>query len=193
MENEERTWDELEVSIKDCRNCVGMNITGKTQSAPGYGNKESPIVLIGQSLCNACMKTQIPFTGGSGKVLDIIFQRCKAIEEKSDIYTTNLVKCHPLHNRTSKPEEKKACTPFLVDEIRLIKPKLVIPMGADATKAFLGYRAKITELAYKPHTNGEYTLIPMFHPAYIMRQHSRIHTTAYVRRFVAFLDEWMEA
>lgn len=192
MENKERTWEELEASIINCRNCPGMNIPGRTQSAPGYGNKESPIVLIGQSLCDACMKTQIPFTGGSGKILDIVFQRCATIEKKSDIFITNLVKCHPLRNRISKPAEKKACTPFLMDEVRLLKPRLVIPMGADATKAFLGYKAKITDLVYQPHTNGEYTLVPMFHPAYILRQYSRLHTTAYVKRFVDLIDKWME-
>jgi uracil-DNA glycosylase len=60
----------LNAQIKACRSCDGMNIRGVTQAAPGYGSLRSPVVIVGQSLCEPCMKTQIPFTGGSGRFLD---------------------------------------------------------------------------------------------------------------------------
>jgi len=183
-------WDELEAAIRNCRKCQGLNIRGSTQSAPGYGNKESPIVLIGQSLCQACMSTQIPFTGGSGLILDEIFKRSLA-KKKSNLFTTNLVKCHPPRNRASKTEEKNACVPFLIKEIEYLNPTLVIPLGADATSAFLG-RVKISDFVHQKYWNGTFTVVPMYHPSYIMRGASKLILSAYIRRFVELIDYYWE-
>ena len=61
----------LATQIRGCTACAGMNIPEVTQAAPGYGSAHSPVVIVGQSLCGPCMATQIPFTGGSGRFLEV--------------------------------------------------------------------------------------------------------------------------
>ena len=181
-------WGSLEKSIQTCRICPELNIKGRTESAPGYGNKESKIVLVGQSLCYECMFTQIPFTGGSGFILDKVFEVLKI--KKSDIFITNLVKCHPDKNRPSKTEEKENCLPYLKDEISLIKPELVVPLGADAVTVFLG-RCALSDVVNTKFTNDEFEVVPMFHPAYLMRQSSKLLINSYIAKFVVLLRQYL--
>lgn len=74
-----------------------MNEPGRTESAPGYGSLVSAVVLVGQSLCKKCMESRIPFTGGSGRYIDQALDL--AGREKSEVFTTNLVHCHPEGDR----------------------------------------------------------------------------------------------
>ena len=86
-----------------------MNVPGETQSAPGFGTVCSPVVIVGQSLCGKpYMDSQIPFTGGSGKLIDEALDNVD--KDKSDVFTTNVVHCHPPGNRPSRPEWKKLHT-----------------------------------------------------------------------------------
>ena len=116
--------------IRNCRRCDGMNEPGKTESAPGYGSLVSPVVIVGQSLCNKCMETRIPFTGGSGRYIDQAL--ALADREKSEIFTTNLVHCHPVGDEPSKPEWIKKCKGYLHKELAIIKPILIVALGEDA-------------------------------------------------------------
>ena len=92
-DHRQQIHDELADRIRTCTKCDGMNKPLETQSSPGYGDIESPVVVVGQSLCGPCMKEQQPFFGGSGKHLDEALDR--AGHDKEDIYTTNVVHCHP--------------------------------------------------------------------------------------------------
>ena len=126
--------------IKGCRRCDGMNIEGRTQSAPGYGSLASPVAIVGQSLCNKCMETGIPFTGGSGRFIDQAL--AIAGREKSEIFTTNLVHCHPEGDPPSESHWIENCKGYLHEELAIIKPILVVGLGDDArhdlTKHFEG-------------------------------------------------------
>lgn len=180
---------ELGQQIKRCRKCPGLNVADKTESCPGYGDWENGIILVGQSLCEPGMKTQIPFSGLSGVILTGAFQLSR-VAEKKNIYITNVVKCHPERNRASKTEEKNNCLPYLVEEISLIKPRLVIPLGSDATKAFLGSRYAISKVAGMRFTNGEYDLIPLLHPSYLTRMQNEFLIRAYIKKLQSILDEY---
>jgi len=122
---------ELRAQIKACEKCEGMNIHGVTQAAPGYGSVHSPVVLVGQSLCHECMESQIPFTGGSGELIDASL--ALAGVDKRDIFITNVVHCHPhsepRDNRASKPHEIANCTPYLVRELNIVEPELITGFG----------------------------------------------------------------
>jgi len=130
--NTEASWNLLEEQVKSCHKCEGLNsVELGTQNAPGYGNKESRIVFIGQSLCGKpCIDSQIPFTGGSGELLDQAFERAGI--RKKDIYITNVVKCHPINNRASCDHEIENCTPYLEKELEWLSPEIVICLGMDA-------------------------------------------------------------
>ncbi|MGA9374707.1 MAG: uracil-DNA glycosylase [Mycobacterium sp.] len=122
----------LDNEIKTCRRCTGMNIAPSTLSAPGYGSLSSPVALVGQSLCEKCMETQIPFTGGSGDLIDDSIKR--AGHEKVDLFITNAVHCHPPKNRASHEHEIVNCSPFLHRELEIVRPRLVITLGRDAER-----------------------------------------------------------
>ena len=129
-DDRQRRHDRLANRIRACTHCDGMNEVGKTQSAPGYGSVRSPVVIVGQSLCGPCMKMQEPFYGGSGRYLNEALRRAR--RTKNQIYTTNVVHCHPPKNRESKPEEIKNCKPYLRQELAIVRPRLVIGFGDDA-------------------------------------------------------------
>lgn len=119
--------------IAKCRKCDDLNVVGATESAPGYGDLSSPIVFIGQSLCTACMATQIPFTKGSGYYIDLALS-CSELTRR-DVYITNIVKCHPPKNRRSKSSEMRNCVEYLREELIIIDPLLIVALGNDAANA----------------------------------------------------------
>jgi DNA polymerase len=141
---------ELRAQIKACEKCEGMNIHGVTQAAPGYGSVRSPVVLVGQSLCHNCMESQIPFTGGSGGLIDASL--ALADVDKRDVFITNVVHCHPHReprdNRASKPHEIANCTPYLVRELKIVEPELVIGLGNDAKRVLRAKHPGARELSW---------------------------------------------
>ena len=162
-------WKQFEDTIKACCQCEGLNSDEfGTQNAPGYGNKASEIVFIGQSLCGKpCIEAQIPFTGGSGKLLDQAFKRAGI--QKSDIYITNVVKCHPVDNRKSRDHEIANCSPYLTQELEWIKPMIIICLGKDAwsyfNKSISSPGSKDMEL------NGQTSTVHfVYHPSYVMKK-----------------------
>jgi len=140
---------------------------GETESAPGFGNLFSRIMIIGQSLCAKCMKTQIPFTGGSGRVLDSAFEIAGV--KKTDVFITNVVHCHTPDNRKSLPHEMANCRGFLLEELKLVKPKTIIPLGQDAVVSILGMDAWPSSVGKRVICN-DYSVYPMYHPSYLRRK-----------------------
>ena len=160
--------------ILSCHRCPDMNELGVSQSAAGYGSISSPVVLVGQSLCTECMATGVPFTGGSGLLID---QALKDVGlEKEHIFTTNVVHCHPAgpDNRKSLPHEKERCRPFLRREIELVKPRLVIGLGGDAEEAVRLLCPDAPELPWahidSSTPNFSETAVTFaYHPSYVKR------------------------
>jgi len=136
-----------------------MNQTNHTEAAPGYGNVNAKIFVVGQSLCTQCMNTGIPFTRGSGYLLDTSL--VLASLHRRDVFITNIVHCHPPHNRKSEPKEIRRCLPYLLKELEIVKPELVVPMGADAKQVFAAMSTKVTK-KFKVHG--------VQHPAYYLHK-----------------------
>ena len=175
----------LNGKIKNCHKCEGLNIKEVTENAPGFGNIRSKVMLIGQSLCTKCMATQIPFTGGSGTILDAVFKYLHI--KKKDVYITNLLHCHPPGNRPSKPEEIKRCLPYLMKEIFIVKPKLIIPLGRDAGNVVVEKLGFV--YTYK---NGNVCRTrPVYHPAYIYRHGDTGVTLNYIENLVNMMRKYI--
>ncbi len=167
MTDRELKFGRLNKRIKECHRCKDLNKKGVTENAPGYGNVKSGVVIIGQSLCTQCMETQIPFTGGSGRILDEVFK--EAGIKKKDIFITNLVHCHPPNNRPSTKEEIKKCMHYLLLEIDLIRPKLIITLGTDARNAITHMTVPWRELGMTSIKGWLYNVYSVYHPAYYYR------------------------
>jgi len=166
------SWKQLNEEIKGCTRCPGLNIRGITENAVGYGDRQARVMFAGQSLCTQCMAQQEPFYKESGLLLEDIFE--KVGKKKNDFFTTNVVHCHPMHNRTSTQDEISACSPFLKREILLVRPDLIVPLGRDAIERFVGRFDSIKTVLYQKHyvkLGGKSFLVrPAYHPAYFWRK-----------------------
>jgi uracil-DNA glycosylase family 4 len=164
----------IALRVLACRRCPGMNIQGVTQAAPGWGNPYSPVVFVGQSLCHACMETQVPFTGGSGRLLDMAFDSIGV--PKCSMFFTNVVHCHPPANRPSRPDEIQNCRRFLHQELGTIAPRLVIGLGRDAAAALFTWASpewpRFRSGGELASADPEKALLYIYHPAYLLRSSS---------------------
>ena len=159
-------FDALAKAIKECHRCEGLNIEGETEAAPGFGNLSAKIMVVGQSLCSRCMETQVPFSGGSGRLLDLALEQSNL--RKTDIFVTNVVHCHTKGNRKSFPHEIANCRGYLMKEIEMVKPRAIIALGKDAVSSFLGPEAWPSEVG-KRVVQPSYVVYPNYHPSYIMK------------------------
>ena len=116
-----------------CRSCPDMNIPSFTQGCAGWGNLNAKIFFVGQSLHEAGMLSALPFIKGSGYSIDAALFLSGL--RRHDCFFSNVVHCHPQNNRPSTDEEKSNCRQFLLRELNLVQPKLIVAMGNDAKVA----------------------------------------------------------
>ena len=172
----------LNKRIKQCEDCEGLNqeaMPGResTLNAPGYGDINSNVVIIGQSLCgDPCINSQIPFTDGCGLLLDEAFDRASV--KKKQLYITNIVKCHPPGNRKSKAHEIRNCRKFLEQELTHLSPSAIICLGGDARNHF-DKNAK-AETSKDTMLNNKLVKIHFLHHPQYIKQWKRNETDNYV-------------
>lgn len=137
-----------------------------TNLVMGDGNADADIVFIGEAPGKNEDLQGLPFVGAAGKFLDVMLQSINV--QRDDIYITNIVKYRPPGNRDPTPSEKKAFWPFLVRQLKVINPSIVVTLGRHSMEYFLP-DAKISQVHGEPKRVkfGEGTLIvvPLFHPA----------------------------
>ena len=127
------------------------------------------VAVIGEAPGKQEDKAGQPFVGDSGKFL---LKMLQAVQLDSNVYFTNIVRCRPPNNRKPTAEEIKACKPYLIDELRLIEPKIIICAGATAVAGLTGKRESITSLRGKWLDWEGTAVMPIFHPAYLLRNPS---------------------
>lgn len=137
-----------------------------TNLVMGDGNVDADIVFIGEAPGKKEDETGLPFMGAAGRFLNEML--AAADLQRSDVYITNIVKYRPPDNRDPKPEEKKAFLPYLIEQLRIIQPKVIVTLGRHSMEYFLPGE-KIGEIHGTPqrvHLDGEEVIImPLFHPA----------------------------
>lgn len=150
---------------------IAMNVTpelraGATQLVFADGNPNADVVFIGEAPGKNEDLKGIPFIGAAGKFLDEMLASIDL--KREDIYITNIVKYRPPNNRDPLPEEKKAFWPYLVRQLDVIQPKLVVTLGRHSMEYFLPNQ-KISAVHGEPKriAFGERTqvVMPLFHPA----------------------------
>lgn len=140
------------------------------------GNPEtSRIMLIGEAPGENEDLQGKPFVGRAGKLLNEFLEKA-GIYRENDLYITNTVKCRPPKNRVPSDKEKEACREVLESQIEIIDPKIILLCGATALKSFIKtkltiskIRGEIFEIVVK---NKHYKAMPIFHPSYLLRNHS---------------------
>ncbi len=132
----------------------------------GDGNADADIVFIGEAPGKKEDEQGLPFVGAAGKFLDEML--AQAGMRRSDVYITNIVKYRPPNNRDPLPEEKKAFWPYLVRQLNVIQPRVIVTLGRHSMEYFLPDQ-KISlvhgQLARIAFENTELVVVPLYHPA----------------------------
>ncbi len=162
------TLDEVHLSLKDCQRC-GL-CEGRTQIMLGEGNPHPTFMFVGEAPGEKEDETGRPFMGRSGELLTKMIEAMGLKREEA--FISSVVKCRPPENRAPRPEEVEQCLPFLEAQIEMLKPKIVIALGATAAKNLLRSERAISELRGKVHDYRGTKLVATYHPAYLLRNPS---------------------
>ena len=161
-----QTLEELRAEIGDCRRCKLCQ--GRTKIVFGVGNPRAELVFVGEGPGRDEDLKGEPFVGRAGQLLtEIITKGMKMRRE--DVYIANVVKCRPPENRNPEPDEIAACEPFLVKQLDLIKPRIIVALGTFAAQTLLKSKTPISRLRGVWHTYQGIKLMPTLHPAYLLR------------------------
>jgi len=143
----------------------------RTNVVFGEGNEHADILFIGEGPgVNEDIQGK-PFVGKSGELLTKMIENVLEIK-REDVYIANIVKCRPPNNRVPSTEEAYTCRPYLFKQIELIKPKLIITLGSTAYQYLTDDNTPITQVRGVLRKDDEYTIIPTFHPSYLLRNPS---------------------
>ncbi|MCX7960595.1 MAG: uracil-DNA glycosylase [Burkholderiales bacterium] len=159
-------WDELKAAVKDCRDC-GLR-AGCTQTVFGVGDERAEWLLVGEAPGAEEDRLGEPFVGQAGKLLDNMLAAI-GLRRGENVYIANVVKCRPPGNRNPAPEEVAACSPYLLRQVALVRPKLIVAMGRFAVQTLLGTDASIASLRGRLFRYGGVPLVVTYHPAYLLR------------------------
>jgi uracil-DNA glycosylase len=161
---------ELAQHCNNCRRCgLGEN---RTHAVVGRGNLQAKIMIIGEAPGQSEDETGLPFVGKSGQLLEKILASVELSTEK-DVYMGNINKCRPPENRVPTPEEMAACKPYLLEQIRLVDPKIILLTGATAVKGITGSKQGITKIRGQWLEWEGRLCMPIFHPSYLLRNPAR--------------------
>lgn len=158
-------WDELIQSVRTCSKC-GL-CKGRKNAVPGEGSPTAEIMFIGEGPGRDEDTQGRPFVGAAGKLLTELIESIGM--KREDVFIANVVKCRPPNNRDPEPEEIAACWPYLEEQIKIIKPKLIVTLGRHSMGRFLP-GLKISEVHGQPKRakgiwQERQVYLPLFHPA----------------------------
>ncbi len=161
-------WEELAERVSDCQAC-GLHNT-RTHVVFGVGNREADIMFIGEAPGAQEDQQGEPFVGRAGQLLTSMLRAIGL--QREEVFIANILKCRPPGNRDPKPEEVDLCTPFLVRQVELVKPKLIIALGRIAAHFLLNTKMPLNCLRGQQFTFNSESKIPLlvtYHPAYLLR------------------------
>jgi uracil-DNA glycosylase len=140
----------------------------KKNYVPGEGCLNPDILFIGEAPGETEDSFGKPFIGNAGQLLDRMITRMGYTRET--VFIANIIKCRPPNNRDPLVEEVAACKPFIISQIQIIKPRIIVCLGRVALNNLLDHPFQITHERGKLHEFMGIPVIPTFHPAYILRQ-----------------------
>jgi DNA polymerase len=155
-----------------CRKCAHLACS-RTQTVFGVGNPDADLMFIGEAPGVDEDQQGEPFVGRAGQLLTKIIKAMNFARE--DVYIANILKCRPdmpsgsFGNRAPTPAEMQTCRPYLVEQIDVIQPKVLVALGGVAVEGLLGMRGTMRELRGRWHAYNGIPLMITYHPAYLLR------------------------
>lgn len=163
------TLESLKKQAMECHLC---ELSKSRQKAVfGEGNPQADILFVGEGPGASEDSSGKPFVGRSGELLTKMIENVLQLS-RDDVYITNVVKCRPPNNAMPTPVQAHTCQPYLMKQIELIKPKLIITLGATAYHYLTGDETEISKIRGTLWKENNYTVIPTYHPSYLLRNPS---------------------
>jgi uracil-DNA glycosylase len=165
-------WHELRAAVAQCTACKLCE--SRTQTVFGTGHEQADWLIVGEAPGEQEDLQGEPFVGKSGQLLDNMLRamglgRGTMPSPEKQVYIANTIKCRPPSNRNPLPEELAQCEPYLIRQVALLKPKIILAMGRFAVQSLLRRSDPIGRLRGQVHSYQGVPLIVTYHPAYLLR------------------------
>lgn len=152
--------------IAACQRC--KLCSGRTRTVPGEGNPSPELVFVGEGPGADEDAQGRPFVGAAGQLLTKMIEAMGF--RRDEVFIANIVKCRPPNNRVPEPDEVAACLPYLEAQIQALRPKLICTLGNTPLRAMMGdEKLGITKMRGQQLAWKGFTLIPTFHPSFLLR------------------------
>ena len=159
-------WPTLKSAVSSCQACNLCKT--RTHTVFGVGDERAEWMIVGEAPGADEDARGEPFVGQAGRLLDSMLAALDLSRSKN-VYIANVLKCRPPGNRNPEPTEVAQCSPYLIRQIALIRPKLIIAMGRFAAQTLLASDASISSMRGRRHAYQGVPLIVTYHPAYLLR------------------------
>jgi DNA polymerase len=167
-------WPALRAAVAECQSC-GLCRT-RRQTVFGVGDPGARWMVVGEAPGEQEDQQGEPFVGAAGQLLDSMLQALRLTRATDGpeppsqrVYIANTLKCRPPRNRNPEPAELQACEPFLMRQIELLRPRLILAMGRFAVQSLLRSSEPVGRLRGKVHRYQGVPLVVTYHPAYLLR------------------------
>lgn len=165
--NKAAAWEQLEAQVRHCTACE-LHKT-RTKTVFGAGNRQAELMIIGEAPGASEDQQGLPFVGRAGQLLTNMLIAIGI--KREDVYITNILKSRPPNNRDPRPEEVAACTPFLLRQVELVSPKMILAVGRISAHYLLTTKATLGSLRgrFFEYGQSKTPLLVTYHPAYLLR------------------------
>lgn len=165
---QQSSWENLDAVARAVASCTLCPLHREARNpVPGEGNPEAGLVCVGEAPGETEDQLGRPFVGRAGQLLDKILNAIKLSRE--EVFICNVLKHRPPGNRNPMPDEVQACTPYLLRQIELIRPRVIVAFGTFAAQTLLNTRDGIGKLRGQVHRYHGVPLVVTYHPAALLR------------------------
>ncbi len=165
----EKQWEELEQKCKSCMKCPLCET--RTNVVFGSGNRKADIMFIGEAPGEKEDLSGVPFVGAAGKLLDKFLYAVDIDRER--VFIANMLKCRPPKNRDPREDEQDKCIAYLREQVRLIRPKIIVCLGRISAKRLIKEDFMITKEHGIFFEKNGFTICAVYHPAALLRDPRR--------------------
>lgn len=163
------TLESLQKQAEECHLCTLSKSREKVVF--GEGSMDANLMFVGDTPSNSDDSSGKVFTGRSGDLLSKMIENVLGVT-RADVYITNVLKCRAIDTQTPSPTHAHTCHPYLLKQIELIKPKIIVALGETAYHYLTGDDSEISKVRGTLHKQDGYTIIPTYHPNYLLRNPS---------------------
>jgi DNA polymerase len=169
------TLDQIVADIGDCRRC--RLCEGRKRIVFGSGNPAARLVFVGEGPGADEDEQGVPFVGRAGQLLTQMINNTAEKDglplRREDVYICNVVKCRPPENRTPMPGEMEICGQFLYRQLVVLKPKVIVALGATAARALMNTKEGVTKMRGNWYRWRDTPVMVTYHPSYLLRPYNQ--------------------